>query len=172
MLRPTVMIVLLTLCAGPACTPLAPGGAAAFEATGIEGAYSRQVVVADGGHDVMVGQVLVLRQNGRLAFTAVVGQLRHSGQVPLRMESAWSGGRAVPFEGGGRRERFCTRRGHCRGSLTGTFVLTRAAFDAALHGGLSATLVGPDAVVEVRFPPQVFAEARDRARAAGLLPAD
>ena len=43
-------------------------------------------------------------------------------------------------------------------------------FDAALQSGLSATLIGPDAVVKVHFPPALFVEARDRARTLRLWP--
>jgi hypothetical protein len=170
MVRLLALVLLFILSAGPACTPLASGGAAQSMATGIDGVASRQVIIADRGHDLMIGQVLVLRQNNRTALTAEVGQLHRSGQVRLRMDSAWHEGRALPFRRAVRSERFCTRPGQCRGYRTGTFVLSKDAFEAALTEGFTATLVGPDAVVEVHFPPTIFIEARDRAVARGLWP--
>ncbi|MDG4649289.1 hypothetical protein P6F26_12610 [Roseibacterium sp. SDUM158017] len=153
-----------------ACTPLAPGGAGHGPATAISGAYSAQRIVAARGHDVMVGQVLVLRRGDRIALTAELGQLRHSGQARLRMRGAWRGGAEVPFRPARGSEPFCIGRDDCQGYRTGTFVFTRATFDAALHDGLEATLVGPDAVVTVRYPPAMFAEAIGNARRAGLWP--
>ena len=169
-MRLILLTLLLILSAGPACAPLAPAGIAMSPATGIEGAFSRQAIIAGRGHDVMVGRVLVLRQSGRTALTAEVGQLRRSGQRRLVMNSAWIEGARYAFRGATRSEPYCTGGGNCQGYRTGAFHLTRAAFERATQDGLRATLIGPDAAVEIRFPADLFAEARDRARARGLWP--
>jgi hypothetical protein len=167
MMRPVVLTLVLML---SACTPLAPGVTVRTPATDITGATSRQAIIAARGQNLLIGQVLILRQAGRTALIAEVGQARHSGQGRLRIDSAWQEGRELPFRPATRSEWFCTRPGQCRGVRTGSFVLSRDEFDAALHAGLSATLIGPDDVVELRFPPHLFVEARDRALAAGLWP--
>jgi hypothetical protein len=92
-----LLTLLLILSAGPACTPLAPAGIAMAPATGTEGAFSRQAIIDGRGQDVMVGRVLVLRQSGRTALIAEVGQLRRSGQGRLRMDSAWTEGERYAF---------------------------------------------------------------------------
>jgi hypothetical protein len=165
-----LLTLLLILSAGPACTPLAPAGIAMAPATGTEGAFSRQAIIDGRGQDVMVGRVLVLRQSGRTALIAEVGQLRRSGQGRLRMDSAWTEGERYAFRGATRSEPYCTGGGNCQGYRTGAFHLTRAEFERATREGLRATLIGPDAAVEIRFPPDLFAEARDRAWAQGLWP--
>lgn len=170
MVRLVLLVLLLILSAGPACIPLAPGGILLTEAARTEGAFSGQRIVADRGHAVMVGQVLVLRRDGVTALTAEVGQVPHGGQVRYRMQSAWHEGRALPFRRAARAEVFCTAPGHCRGYRTGTFVFTAEAFEDAAAHGFSATLIGPDAVVRVRFPAAMFTEARNRAAAADLWP--
>jgi hypothetical protein len=129
------------------CSAVAP-------ATGIDGAFSRQASSPRQGQasDDRAG-VLVLRQSNRTALIAEVGQLHRSGQVRLRMDSAWPRGRGIAI----------SPRGHAVGAILhpsrpmprlphGSFVLSRDAFDAALHAGFSATLIGPDDVVEIRFP--------------------
>lgn len=170
MMRLVLLVFLFILSAGPACTPLAQGSVARLPATGIDGAWSRQVVVAEHGHTVMVGQVLILRQAGRTALAVEVGQLPDGAAGRLRMDSAWHEGQRLSFRAIRRNEPFCTAPGRCQGFRTGTFALSRAEFDAALQSGLSATLIGPDAVVEVHFPPALFVEARDQARTLGLWP--
>lgn len=167
MMRFVFLVLLFILSAGPACTPLAPGGVARLPATGIDGAWSRQAVVAEHGQTLLVGQVLILRQDGHSALVAEVGQLRRSGQARLRVSGAWHEGRELSFRRATRSSRFCTGRAQCH--RTGTFILSPADFHVALQSGLSATLIGPDGVVEVHFPPVLFTEARDRARDLGLL---
>jgi hypothetical protein len=170
MVRLFVLVLLLILSACPACTPLRPGGAAALPATGIDGAFSRQAIVAVQGHTVLVGQVLVLRREGRTALMAEIGQLPHSGQGRLRMVGAWDRGRALPFIRAMRAEPFCIGQTRCPGYRTGTLAFTPATFADAARTGFRATLVGPDGVVTVTIPAALFVEARDRARDAGLWP--
>ena len=168
MLRLAVLTCLLIVSAGPACVPLEPGGAAVAPATGIDGAVSRQAVIADAGHAVMVGRALVLHQAGRVTYLADVAQIRRSGHVRLRMDSAWHEGRPLPFTGVGRSEPYCLAHRACQALRTGTFHLSRTDFDRAAATGLAATLIGPDAAVEVFLPAALFAEARDRARETGI----
>ena len=167
MLRLLVLVLLLILSAGPACTPLRPGGVAHLPATGIQAAFSRQAIVATQGHTLLVGQVLVLRQQGRTALTAEIGQLPHSGQSRLRMDGAWEEGRALPFRTATRTEAFCIGLGRCHGYRTGTFAFTPATFAEAARDGLRATLTGPDGTVALHIPASLFVEARERARANG-----
>jgi hypothetical protein len=170
MARLFVLVCLLIVSAGAACVPLAPGGTASAPATGIDGAASRQAVIADEGHAVMVGRTLVLRQAARTAYLVEVAQIRHSGQTRLRMESAWRDGHRLPFTGASRSEPYCLAHRACQAQRTGTFDLTQAQFNGAATTGLRATLVGPDAAVAVHIPPALFAEARDRARSTGIWP--
>jgi hypothetical protein len=153
-----------------ACTPLAPGGTARTEATAIEGAFSAQRIVADQGHDLMIGQVFILRQNGRLALTAELGQALHTGRGRLRLTRAWANGEELPYRRAYRSERLCTLPGQCLGYRTGTFLFTPARFAAAARNGFRATLTGPDAVVRVHYPASMFAEAREDARRLGRWP--
>jgi hypothetical protein len=159
--------LLLALCA---CTPLAPGGGGRTDATSIAGAFSAQRIVADRGHNLMIGQVFVLRQHDSVALTAELGQARHTGQGRLRMTSAWAAGEELPFRRASRWEPFCTAPGRCTGWRTGTFMFTRDTFAAARRDGFRATLIGPDDVVTVHYPPAMFAEARENARDLGLWP--
>jgi hypothetical protein len=118
----------------------------------------------------MVGQVFVLRQADRVALTAEVGQAYHSGQVRLRMFEAWDDGQELPFRRAMRSERLCIGLSLCQGFRTGTFGFTRDAFEAAMRDGFEATLIGPDAVVTVRYPAAMFSEAREHARRLGIWP--
>lgn len=167
-MRKAVLPLLLAMLM--ACTPMLPGGSAQLPETGIGGAFSRQAVVAETRHAVMVGQVFVLRQNGGTVLTAEVGQTWRAGQGRLRMDTAWDRGAERAFVATTRTERHCLGDGQCRGFRTGTFVLTRTEFEAATREGLRATLIGPDDTVAVAFPAALFAEAMTRARDIGLWP--
>ena len=168
MARSTSLTLIFGLSVLTACAQLAPGGAAQLDATGISGAYSRQVIVATGPQAAMVGQVLILRQDGRIALIAEIGQAYRSGLGRPRFSSAWDEGRELAFAPASRSERFCMRGAQCQGYRVGTLALTADTFDAALVTGLTATLIGDDNAVEVHFPAHMFRDARDRARAAGL----
>jgi hypothetical protein len=165
------LLFCLLLSALSGCTALRPGGVALLPATQIHGAYSRQAVIGDTGHSEMIGQVLVLRRDDAVTLTAEIGQTWNSGEGRVRMLSAWHDGEELPFRRVTRTERFCTGTGQCQGYRTGVFVLTADSFVRATRDGYSATLIGPDGVAEILIPATLFAEARDRARAAGLWPA-
>lgn len=168
MLRVAVLIAAL-LFSCPACVPLAPGGTAELQASGLEGAYSRKAIIANHGHDTMIGQVLILYWDGQIAFIVEVGQTWHTGRGRLRFDSAWHEGEGLPFHPARRREPFCTYAGHCLGARSGMFSLSQAEFDAARRQGLDATLIGPDGAVAIHVPADLFTEAQDRARAIGLI---
>jgi hypothetical protein len=170
MMRLIILVVLLLLSAGPACTPLAREGSAVAPDTGIEGAFSRQAIIAEAGQGILIGRVLVLRQSGGPALIAEIGQVGRSGQGRLRMDSAWTEGERLPFRGATRSEPYCIGSTDCQGFRTGVLRLSRAAFDRAARTGLRATLIGPDAAVEIRFPPELFSEASQQAGAQGLWP--
>lgn len=163
----SAFVLILSLAA---CSPLATGGAAGTGATGIHGAFSAQRIVANEGHDVMLGQVFVLRQDDRAALTAELVQTRHSGRGRLRLLSAWMNGKELPFRRALRTEPHCDASGRCTGWRAGTFVFTPEAFAAAARDGFEATVIGPDGVVTVHYPLELFAEARANARRVGLWP--
>lgn len=168
MLRFAVLIAtFLFTC--PACVPLAPGGTAELQASGLEGAYSRKAFIANHGHDTMIGQVLDLHRDGQIAFIVEVGQTWHTGRGRLRFDSAWQEGQDLPFQPATRREPFCTYAGHCLGARSGVFSVSQAEFGVARRDGLDATLIGPDGSVAIHVPADLFTEAQDRARAIGLV---
>ena len=167
MVRP-IWPPLLALSLLTGCAPLSPGGVAHVPATDILGAYSRQAVIGDTGHSEMIRQVLVLRKGDAMTLTAEIGQTSNSGEGRLRMQTAWFEGEELPFRRVTRRERHCTGAGQCQGYRTGVFLFTAELFAQAAREGFVATLIGPDAVVEVHIPAALFVEARDRARASGI----
>jgi hypothetical protein len=166
----SLSLLCLVLAAIAGCTPLRPGGTAHLPATQIHGAYSSQAVIGDTGRSALIGQVLVLRQDGVVSLTAEVGQTRNSGEGRLRMLSAWADGRELPFRRVSRFERFCTGANRCQGYRTGVFLFTAESFESAARTGHAATLIGPDATVDIFIPAALFDEARARARDAGIWP--
>lgn len=166
---PQRLALILALCIS-GCSPLAPGGTGRTDATAIVGAFSRQQIVGDDDRNLMIGQVFVLQQGDRVAITAELGQARHTGQGRLRLTSAWAGGEELRFQRVWRSEPYCTTQGRCTGFRAGTFVFTRESFAAALRDGFRATLIGPDEVVTVHYPPGMFAEARQHALLLGIRP--
>ena len=168
MLHLRILLLCLLLPTLSGCTPLRPGGSALLPATQIHGAYSRQAVIGTTGHSEMIGQVLVLRQDGNVTLTAEVGQTWNSGEGRVRIMSAWADGEELPFRRTTRREPFCVGAGDCQGYRTGVFVFGAEQFSRAARDGFSATLIGPDAVAEIVIPAALFVEARERARASGL----
>lgn len=168
MLRGTVLIAMV-LFACPGCVPMAPGGTAQLRASGVEGAFSRKAIIANHGHDTLIGQVLVLRRDGQVAFIVEVGQTWHSGRGLLRFDSAWHEGQDLQFHPTPRREAYCTHAGHCLGWRSGVFSVSQSEFVAARRYGLNATLIGPDGAVDIHVPADLFTEAQDRARAIGLV---
>jgi hypothetical protein len=170
MVRISSLLLCFALWAVAGCTALRPGGTPLLPATQIFGAYSGQAVIGDTGHSRMIGQVLVLERDGTVTLTAEVGQTWSSGEGRLRFTGAWAAGEKLPFRRVTRYERFCIGADNCQGYRTGVFVFTAERFAAAARDGFAATLIGPDAVVEISIPAALFVEARDRARASGIWP--
>jgi hypothetical protein len=168
MVRARLLLLCIVLSALTGCTALRPGGVALLPATQIHGAYSSQAVIGETGHSKLIGQVLVMRRGGVVTLTAELGQTWNSGEGRLRMISAWAGGRELPFRRVTRRERFCTGGFDCQGYRTGVFLFTAESFARAARDGYPATLIGPDAVVDIVIPAALFVEARERARASGV----
>lgn len=162
-LRLSLLLIVLT-----ACTSLQDPGVQRFQATGIDGAYSAQRVVSDHPNFILIGRVFILQQGNVTTYSAEVGQIRISRQPRLRVDDAWQDGDVVAFVPTGRREPYCTGPTICPGFSTGLFPFTASDFVNALDTGLTASLLGPDGRVEVVFPPSMFAEARDTARASGI----
>lgn len=168
MVRILLPLLCLVLSVAAGCVPLRPGGTALLPASQIEGAYSRQAVVGRTARSTLLGQVLVLRQDGAVTLTAEIGQTWTSGEGRLRFDRAFDAGRELPFRRVPRFERFCTGAGACQGARTGVFLFTAESFARAAREGYPATLIGPDAVVEIVIPARLFVEAQARARVSGL----
>lgn len=163
--RNLVWIFLLSM----ACTPLLEGETWHSPHTDIAGAVSRQAVVSDDRHHVLVGQVMILNRRGEVHYLAEIGQVSDGVHRRLRMDSAWRDGDVLPFRGLRRTERFCIGLSNCQGFRTGTFAFTPETFAEAVEDGFRAHLIGPDAVIDIYLPPELFVDAAERAGAEGVI---
>lgn len=140
-----------------ACTPQA-GGLRAVP-TGLEGYYTRQVVISDDPHHVLMGHLVDGTRNGQRARMLVIGA-RRDGVHRLVMHEAWSGGVELPFVATSRRFDGCTH-GHCRDRSIGLIVLSDALFAQAARHGLSARLIGTGPAIAIHVPAALFSELPD-----------
>lgn len=153
MLRSVLMCLTLLLAA---CAPGATGGRIDSPETGLSGAYTRQVVISDDPHHVLLGQILIGRQAGEVSRALIVTQ-RRDGVHRVRMRTAWSGGRAIPFrplpvwQG-------CAG-GPCRDNGVGLIPLTPALVAEAARSGFGARLLGREGPIDIFVPPTLWAEA-------------
>jgi hypothetical protein len=75
----------------------------------------------------------------------------------LRLTSAWAGGRELPYRAARRATAICIAR-DCSARDIGKLFVTFEAFKALSQSGLSARLLGPDGAIDVRIPPELFAQ--------------
>jgi uncharacterized membrane protein YeaQ/YmgE (transglycosylase-associated protein family) len=145
-----------------ACTPMRQAGVDTTRHSGMIGAFSDQVVVSDHPHHVLVGQAMILQQDGATVYVVEIGQLRR-GHVRLRMTDAWWNGQALLFHGVRPTERFCNGYRDCGGYRTGVFSFSRTGFETAARRGFDAQLTGPDGALDIHIPAREFARALGQA---------
>ncbi|GAB5449092.1 hypothetical protein [Gymnodinialimonas sp.] len=146
------LLCLLTLVV--ACTPQT--GVVHSSHAGLEGAYTRQIVISDHAHHVLMGHLIDGTQAGERQRMLVIGA-RRDGVHRLVMREVWSNGVELPFVPTNRRFDGCTH-GHCRDRAVGLIVLSDALFAHAAQHGLSAVLIGSAHSVEINVPPALFSE--------------
>lgn len=141
-----------------ACTPQTgpQTGVVRSSHAGLEGAYTRQVVISDHAHHVLMGHLVDGTQAGERHRMLVIGA-RRDGVHRLTMRQAWSHGVELPFVSTSRRFDGCTH-GHCRDRSVGLIVLSDALFGHAARHGLSALLTGSADSIEIFVPPELFSE--------------
>jgi hypothetical protein len=136
----------------------ATGGAMANDATGVTGIYTAQALISDHPHHVLMGHVIIVRQDGAVARALVVRH-RRDGVHRLRFAQAWANGTRLAWraEGG----MGCTH-GHCRDGPVGMILLDGAAFAQAQVHGLEARLIGPSGAIDIAVPADLFRDAAAR----------
>ncbi len=159
----------LCLCLIALCLTACGGEVRVSDVTGIAGATSRQQVISDHPHHVLIGQAMILRRGAELYYVVEIGQTWDGVHRRLRMDTAWHNQEPLTFRGMRRTERFCRPLGNCLGYRVGLLGFTAAGFAEAAETGVEATLIGPDAVIEIHIRPGLFAEALERAVTSGML---
>jgi len=142
-----------------ACAPGQPGGALQADALGLAGVHSRQVVISDHPHHVILGHVIIARQGGDVSRALILSH-QWDGVHRLRVTGAWNGGRTLPVRPLPRNDG-CTRA-TCRNGPIGMILLDGPAVAAAAESGLTARLHTNAGPVAVTVPPRLFAEAMAR----------
>ncbi len=138
---------------------MGPGGSLATPASGITGHVSRQVVISDHPHHVLVGEAMIVSQNGATHYSVTIGQAWDGVHRRLRMDHAWADGRSLPFRRVSRAERVCVGQNNCYGHRIGIIALSADMFSRAADSGLRARLTGPDAAIDIEIPAILFQEA-------------
>lgn len=138
-----------------ACAPGQPGGTVTSRDAGLAGVYSRQVVISDHPHHVLLGHVIRATQDGQ-DLRALVISHQWDGVHRIRLRSAWRDGTRLPFrplprDGG------CTRS-TCRNGALGFIALSPRMLDRATAEGFRASLVTSVGTIEVAAPAAIFAE--------------
>lgn len=148
MLRAMILCLVLTAC-GANTAPVSPD-------TGLQGRVSRQVVISDHPHHVLLGHVLIATRGAETTRALVIHQ-RRDGVHRVRMWQAWQDGRELPFR------RLPTRtgcsHGHCRDNAVGFISLGPLMLERAARDGFSATLIGREGAIAIEVPAMIFAEA-------------
>lgn len=147
LLVPFLLLFALPLQAG--------GGRLTGTATGLDGIYTGQIVISDHPHHVLIGHVIVVRDDSHVARALVINH-RRDGVHRLRYDAAWRDGSRLAYRsqtGPG-----CTH-GHCRDNAVGMIVMDAADFGHALRHGLAARLTGPSGAIDIAVPPDLFRDA-------------
>lgn len=148
MLRALALCLILSACAVERA-PVSPD-------TGLSGSVTRQVVISDHPHHVLLGHVLIAT-DGAETTRALVIQQRRDGVHRVRMWQAWQDGRALPFRRLPSRAG-CTH-GTCRDNAVGFIALGPMMLEHAARNGFSATLIGREGAIPIQAPAALFAEA-------------
>lgn len=135
-----------------ACSPRS--GAVVSPQTGVTGQYSRQIVISDHPHHVLMGHVIETRRDDIVVHALVIGH-RHDGVNRVVMREAYAGGIALPFQPTHRRLDGCTH-GHCRDRAVGMIFLSPALLDQARQHGLRARLIGSGDAIDISVPALLF----------------
>lgn len=135
-----------------ACTP--QYGPLTAPETGLDGHFTRQVVISDHAHHVLMGHLIAATRDGTRTRALVINQ-RRDGVHRLRMAEAWRNGTALPFSATHRRLDGGTH-GHCRDHSVGMIFVSDALFHQARIHGLSARLIGTGEPVDIFVPAPLF----------------
>ncbi len=135
-----------------ACAP--QSGVISDGATGLTGQFTRQVVISDHPHHVLMGHLIQTTRDGVQTRALVIGQ-RRDGVHRVRMVEAWSDGIELPFSATTRRLDGCTH-GHCRDNAVGVIFLSDQLLADGRSNGLSARLIGRSAAINIEVPATLF----------------
>jgi hypothetical protein len=149
MLRALVLLLILAACAAPQTT---------LDTTdsGLSGRITDQVLISDHPHHVLMGHVLIASRGAEITRALVIQQ-RRDGVHTLRIRQAWQQGRELPYRSLNRR--LGCIGGQCRDNAVGFISFSGQMLERAARDGFSATLIGPEGVIEIAVPPQIFAQA-------------
>lgn len=136
------------------------GGSLVNPHLALEGVYTRQVLISDHPHYVLMGHVIITRHNGE-EVRALVIQQRRDGVHRLRFQDAWADGMRLPYRSS-MRGPGCTH-GHCRDNPVGMILLSAPLFEHATRHGLQARLTGRSGAVTIAAPARLFRDATDLA---------
>ncbi|WP_227284874.1 MULTISPECIES: hypothetical protein [Paracoccaceae] len=144
-----------------ACAAGGRGGDLISRDQGLFGVYSRQMLLSDDVHHVLMGHVIVATRGDETIRALIIHQ-RRDGVHRLRYSSAWRGGTELPYRSLARRVGGCTH-GHCRDFAVGMIALSPEMIRAGARSGLRARLFGPSGAIAIHAPPALFSEALARA---------
>jgi hypothetical protein len=138
---------------------LAPPGAQVMRSavTGLSGAVSDVSYVSDHPHHVVLARTMIVSGAGPPIYAIRLGRTYDGVHPGLRLTFAWAGGRELPYRAARRATAFCIGR-DCSAREIGKLYVTPDAFEALARSGLSARLLGPDGAIDVRIPPDLFAQ--------------
>ncbi len=120
----------------------------------VAGVATRNLVITDHPHHVLVGHIAHVRRGTDAVFALVIDQ-RRDGVHRLIYREAYQDGRALPYRSLHRRV-YCGR--DCRDRSIGMINFSADMVRRATLEGFNATLYGPDGSIDVFAPPSLFQE--------------
>ncbi|QBY00169.1 hypothetical protein E2K80_04970 [Rhodophyticola sp. CCM32] len=146
-----------------ACNYGGTGGALTSHDLGMSGVYSRQVLISDDMHHVLMGHVAIVTRNedGETEAGLIIHQ-RRDGVHRLHYRAAWRDGVELPYTSLSHRDNGCTH-GHCLDNAVGMIALSSEMMRHAAVHGFRAHLSGWSGTIDIDAPPDLFVEALHRA---------
>lgn len=149
MFRALVLCLMLMAC-GLTGTELSTDDSA------LNGHITRQFVISDHPHHVLLGYFLTVTRADETTRALVIQQ-RRDGVHNLRMVDAWQNGRELPYRAINRR--LGCVHGHCRDNAIGLISFSAAMLERAARDGFNATLIGRDGAISIHAPATLFTAA-------------
>ena len=132
------------------------GGNIYRPSSGLTGSYTRQVVISNDPHHVLLGHLVAVQQDDAHVRALVIHQ-RRDGVHRLRMTQVRMDGIALPFRSGTSGMSGCTH-GTCRDYAVGMVFLSDALFSRLIETGLTARLLGREGVIDITVPSSLFTD--------------